>query len=241
MLRGSEFRQLKVELAWLAEQLGPARDNDVFVSKTVHRFRSCDHDEREFETLENDLERRRKASFATARAAVESERFRRLVLETALWLFDGSRRNDANALEAFIRNQPATSFARQELARRTRKIAKRVRKLTSLDPRRRHKLRIAVKKVRYAREFFQGLNVDNAGMKTRRRIDGALKGLQSALGSLNDIQVHTRWAHAFARASSATKKAFAIGYLTGHEDALSKRILSDAIEAGKQLRTAKSW
>jgi inorganic triphosphatase YgiF len=241
MLRGTEFRHLKVELAWLNGQLGPARDYDVFVSKTVVPFSSRHHDAREFEALEQDLESHRKAGFATARTAVESERFRRLVLDTALWLFDGVRRNDADALEVSIRNQPVGPFARQELARRTRKIAKRVRKLTALDTRRRHKLRIAVKKVRYAREFFQGLKVDHSARKTTRRIDRALKGLQSSLGGLNDIQVHSEWAHAFARATSATRKAFAMGYLAGHEDAWSKRIVSEASEAGKRLRRAKSW
>jgi inorganic triphosphatase YgiF len=241
MLRGSDFRHLKGELAWLSEQLGPARDYDVFVSKTIDRFRSCHHVGQEFEVLEHDLDRRRRAGFATARAGVESERFRRLVLDTALWLFDGGWLSDADALEGLLREQPVTPFATHELARRTRKIAKLVRKLATLDARRRHRLRIAVKKVRYAREFFQSLNPDHSGKKTARRIDGALKNLQNALGSLNDIQVHTGWAHASARSTSATQKAFALGYVSGHEDAWSERILSGAIEAGKRLRKAKSW
>lgn len=241
LLRGGEIDRRKDEFAWLTEQLGPARDYDVFVSKTVDQFRSSRDDEVEFELLENDLEHRRKAGFATARAAVESERFRRLVLDTALWIFDGAWRNDVDALEGFIRNRPVAAFAKQELARRTRKIVKRARKLATLDTRQRHKLRIAVKKVRYGRQFFKSLNTDRSGKKPARRTDGALKELQNALGSLNDFQVHTRWAHAFARETSATRKAFAIGYLTGHEDASSQRILAEAIKAGKRLRKAKSW
>ena len=42
-------------------------------------------------------------------------------------------------------------------ARRIRKINKRLRKLKQLDGRKRHKLRIAAKKVRYGREFFRTL------------------------------------------------------------------------------------
>jgi inorganic triphosphatase YgiF len=241
LLRDADSQRRKDEIAWLTEQLGPARDYDVFVSKTVDRFRSCRHDVVEFEMLEDDLEHRRKAGFATARAAVESERFRRLVLDTALWIFDGAWRNDVDALEGFIRDRPIAAFAKQELARRTRKITKRSRKLATLDARQRHKLRIAVKKVRYGRQFFNSLNADRSGKKPARRTNGALKDLQNALGSLNDFQVHTRWGHAFARATSATRKAFAIGYLTGHEDASSQRILGQAIEAGKRLRKAQSW
>jgi hypothetical protein len=39
--------------------------------------------------LENDLEQRRRAAFARAKAAVESDRYRRLVLECAFWLAGG--------------------------------------------------------------------------------------------------------------------------------------------------------
>jgi CHAD domain-containing protein len=97
-------------------------------------------------------------------------------------------------------------------------------------------LRIAVKKVRYAREFFESLKLD--GRKTSGKIDRALKNLQSALGSLNDMTVHARLAHGFARINSATRKAYAIGFLTGQEDALSQELFSEAIQAGKRMRRA---
>ena len=234
LLQGSDFSKLKVGLVWLTEQLGPARDYEVLVSKTLGPLRSNHHDEEKLAALEKDLDNHRKAALAAAKAAVESEKFRQLLLDTALWLFDGDWRNNADALEASLRKQPIGPFAKQELTRRMRKIAKGARKLRTMDPRRRHKLRIAVKKVRYAREFFESLRPDGRGRKT----DRALKDLQSALGSLNDMTVHSRLGHGLARINSATRKAYAVGYLIGQEDARSGRTVSEAIQAGKHLRHA---
>jgi triphosphatase len=238
LLQGSDFRKLKAEFVWLTEQLGPARDYDVLMSRALDPLRSIHQDEEEFAALQNGFDNRRKAGFAAAKAAVETQRFRGLLLDTALWLFDGDWRNNADALETSRRKQPIGPFERQELARRMRKIAKRVRKLRSMDSRRRHKLRIAVKKVRYGREFLESLRLDDHRGRTSHKIDRALKDLQSALGDLNDMTVHSRLAHGLARINSATRKAYAIGYLTGQEDARSRRIFSEAIEAGKRLRHA---
>jgi inorganic triphosphatase YgiF len=238
LIQGSGLRKLKGELVWLTEQLGPARDYDVLVSKTLRPLRSAHHDEEEFAALEKHLEHHRKAGLATAKAAVESQRVRRLLLECALWLFDGDWRNDADALATTLRQQPIRSFAAQELTRRTRKIAKKVRKLRSMDSRPRHRLRIAVKKLRYAREFFESLSLDGRGRKTSSKIDRALKNLQNALGGLNDMTVHARLIHGLARINAATRKAYAVGVLTGQEDARSQQLFSEAIQAGKRMRRA---
>ena len=234
LLRGSDFSKLKDGLVWLTEQLGPARDYEVLVSKTLGPLRSNHHDEEEFAALEKDLDNHRTAALAAAKIAVESETFRRLLLDTALWLFDGDWRNKADALETSLRKRQIGPFAKQEFTRRMRKIAKRARKLRTMDPRRRHKLRIAVKKMRYAREFFESLRPDGGGRQT----DRALKDLQSALGSLNDMTVHSRLGRGLARINSATRKAYAVGYLIGQEDAQSEEIVFEAIQAGKRLRDA---
>ncbi len=234
LLQGSDFRKLKAELVWLSKQLGSARDYDVLVSKTLGPLRSNHPDKKEFAALENDLDNRCKAGWTAAKAAVEGERYKRVLLDTALWLFDGHWRNNPDALETSRRKQPIELFAKQELARRIRKISKRTRKLRTMDPRRRHRLRIAVKKVRYAREFFESLRLGGHG----RRVDRALKSLQNALGSLNDMTVHSNLAQGLARINPATRKAYAIGYLNGQEDARSLGTVAEAMHAGKQLRRA---
>jgi triphosphatase len=210
----------------------------VFISKTVVPSLKRHPERREFEVLADDLEKERHAAFANARSAVANDRFRRLLLDCALWLIDGEWLNQRDELGHALRGRPAKAFAEEELTRRIRKIAKRVRKLEQLDARGRHKLRIAVKKARYAREFFATLNPGDLRRKSRRRMDRALKGLQSALGSLNDMQVHLHRARNFAGGNAASRKALAIGYLTGREEARSGDVLDAAIGAGRLLKRA---
>ncbi|MBU6458676.1 MAG: CHAD domain-containing protein [Bradyrhizobium sp.] len=236
LLYGKETGGIKSELKWLTAQLGPGRDADVFVSKTaVHYLDRCPN-RSEFEVLAHDLERARNAGFAKARAAVESDRYRRLLLDCALWLIDGDWRNDTDDLRRALRERPARMLAEEELGRRTRKIVKRARKLLSLNATKRHELRIAVKKLRYGRQFFASLNTDSGRRKMRRKVDRTLKALQAALGNLNDIRAHTSWAHDFARANAVSRKAFAAGYLTGREEARASDVLAEAIDAGKRLK-----
>jgi CHAD domain-containing protein len=107
-----------------------------------------------------------------------------------------------------------------------------------MEARPRHRLRIAVKKLRYAREFFESLKLDGRGRRASGKIDGALENLQGALGSLNDTTMHVRLAHGLARINLATRKAYAIGFVTGQEHARSRQLVSEAIQAGKRMRRA---
>ncbi|MGY3444764.1 CYTH and CHAD domain-containing protein [Bradyrhizobium sp. USDA 4473] len=236
VLQGAETRGIKKELKWLAAQLGPGRDTDVFVSKTVAPYLERHPNSGEFEVLAHDLEKARSAGFVQARAAVEGDRFRRLLLDCALWFIDGEWRNDKDDLGRMLRERPVRPFAEQELERRTRKVVKRARRLRRLDAMQRHKLRIAVKKLRYGHEFFASLHPGDRRRKARHKIDRGLKALQGALGSLNDIRVHMSWAHDFARANAASRKAFAVGYLTGREEVDAGDALAEAVAAAKQLK-----
>lgn len=172
----------------------------------------------------------RRAGFALARAAIDGPRFRRLLLDCAFWLLDGDWRNDGDQLRRMLRQRPARAFAQDELQRRTRKIIKRVRKLEQLDARRRHKLRIAVKKLRYGREFFASLTLDGSHGKAGRKVDHALKRLQGALGDLNDMRAHAQRAQGFARANTASRKAFAAGVLIGATMRLQVRSLAKRLK-----------
>jgi hypothetical protein len=75
-------------------------------------------------------------------AAVDSPRYRSLLLDTLQWLENGDwakhRRRQGGPIER---------FAAKVLARRTKKAKKKAGKLRKLDPRQRHKLGIAVKKL----------------------------------------------------------------------------------------------
>jgi CHAD domain-containing protein len=98
----------------------------------------------EVAVLQDDLERRRRVAFARAKVAVKSERYRKLVLECAFWLAGGDWLTSRDPLVVIL----VSDFAAAELTRRTGKIIKQPKKLEALDTRCRHKLRVAVKKVR---------------------------------------------------------------------------------------------
>lgn len=238
MLEGRETEAMKSGLVWLSEQLGPARDYDVLVSESIDPLVQQHPDRQELRLLESDFKAERDKGYAVAKAALASERCRRLVLDTALWLLDGEWLNNDDPLAAALRERSVSAFVPDKLRRRSRKIAKRVRKLDTLSVRGRHKLRIAVKKTRYACDFFRGPITEDAGRKAARKFDRVLKELQGDLGKLNDIAVHARLSNDFANSSKATQKAFAVGYLVGQESATSRRLLREAGRAGKRMKQA---
>ena len=97
-----EYKQsetVKAELKWLTEELGPARDMDVFVDETIEPMRRT-RPRRRIASLVQTIRQKRGAGFDRARRAVDGERFRRLVLETGLSLADGewgTKRGDRHA------------------------------------------------------------------------------------------------------------------------------------------------
>jgi CHAD domain-containing protein len=236
MLQGQEMRTLKADFEWLAEQLGPARDYEVLVSEAVSPLRERHRNRVGFGLLEKHLKHERDKGLTKAKAAVESDRYRRILLNTALWLLDGEWRMNHDPLMVTLRNRPLADIAADEIKRRSRKIFKGVRKFDTMNSRRRHKLRIAVKKMRYACEFLETPLADRCGRKKLSRFNRALKALQSKLGQLNDMAVHHRLSDDFARAAPAT--AFAAGYLLGRESANSEPLLRATRRSGKDLRKA---
>jgi len=246
VVQSADTEAIKSELRWLTEQLGPARDFDVLVREGVVPLRRTNSDKPEIALLRADLEGRRDTGFDKAKAAVDSTRYRAIVLRTALWLIDGQWSRDMDALVAARRDRPAIEFAQEVLAQRRRKIIKRVRKLEKLDSRRRHKLRIAVKKLRYATDFFVPLFTRPKAWKARKCLDKVLKSLQSSLGKVNDIAVHERLARQFASGTVRTKKrpqkAYAMGLLTGREQTRMRACLAAAAKAGKDMaKTRPFW
>jgi inorganic triphosphatase YgiF len=197
MLDDRETHRIKLDLVWLTEQLGPARDHEVMVSESIDPLLEQHPNRPELRLLESAIKDKRDQGYAVARAAVANPRYRHIVLDTALWLLDGEWRRNHDTFKAALRELPVSAFVRDELKRRARKIAKRVRRLEALGSRRRHKLRIAVKKTRYACEFFQVPIVREVGKKRARKFDRSLKDLQGGLGKLNDMAVHAKLASEF--------------------------------------------
>jgi hypothetical protein len=113
------------------------------ISEQLSPLRRSEPDTGELRTSDPELRGRHKSGLNRARHAVESDRFRELGLQAALWLANGAWSRSDDPLARTRRERPAADFAGDVLARRTRKILKKVDRVAELAPEKRHKLRIA--------------------------------------------------------------------------------------------------
>lgn len=244
LLHDQETENLKADLRWLTEQMGPARDFDVFVREAVAPLQA-ETGNPEIAILKCDLEHQREAGFERAREAVESDRYRQIVLRTGLWLIAGDRTTDPDPLRQVQHTRALRDFVGELLTGRTRKITRRVKKIESLDDGLRHKLRIAVKKLGYAVEFFESLFDEKKTRSDRKAFEQALKDLQGALGKLHDVAVHEQFAsrmvHQRRHTTRPSEKAFAMGFVIGREQEAVKQCLKAATRAGSRLSKAPAF
>ncbi|GAA0544470.1 inorganic triphosphatase YgiF [Rhizomicrobium palustre] len=231
MLADPQSQAVKAELKWLTGELGPARDLDVFVRESVTPL---EESAREMTLLKKDMEQRRDSGFSRAKAALASERYRRLILDSALWLEGGAWRRDGDLLQAARRDRPVLSFAREVLTARHKKIVKNAKALKTLDTLQRHKLRIAIKKQRYAGEFFAAL------FTGKKKMAAALEKLQDTLGRLNDFSTHKKLAGEIVGKRNA-QKSYAIGIVTGHEGVKFAASMRAAIKSARVVKTLKPY
>jgi len=236
---GPESETLKTELKWLTEQLGPAREFDVLVREGIDPLRN-EAPRAEITALTADIKRKRDRGFHRAKAAIDNERYRNLGIRMALWIANGEWARTNDKMIASLRDRPAASFSAEILGKRLRKIVKKARRVDRLEPRRRHKLRIAVKKLRYAKEFFSTLSGDDK-WGDRSGLGKQLKSLQGALGRLNDIEMHKRIGQEIVddrRSPEQASEALSIGFVTGHEQAETVSSMAAVMKSARRLSRA---
>ena len=156
-------RAMAAEAKWLAGECGPARDLHVFLTETVEEVPP---------EVKRIAARLARAHLERARAALSGARYN---------AFDGQ-------LTAFVEEPPPQggngldAFGRALLDQRHGKVERRGRHLAHLGPKQLHRLRIAIKKLRYAAGF---LRPAFASAEAKAYIEAAVR-LQGALGALND-------------------------------------------------------
>jgi triphosphatase len=160
-------KPLRTALGRLTPALGTARDWDVFV-ETLEKAGAGPG-------LLRSARRKRSEARRAALATVASPQFQRFLFRALRWLQSSAPRRDITV----------RALAPLRLERLHRKV------LTNVDaetPRERHKLRILVKRLRYACEFFAPAFDARLAKPYIRR----LAHLQELLGQLNDITVARR-------------------------------------------------
>ena len=177
------------DLKWLASRLGPARDWDVFATETLPAL-GAESATGALRDLSSRSETLSRAAHGRARRALRSRRYRRFALSLAAWLSgeDGRHGPDGRAIAAL--DAPVQDYAARVLRKRARRARKKGRGLDGLSSRELHRLRIAIKKLRYAADFFSGLYEAAAVRGTLKR----LARLQDILGAINDAATASRLA-----------------------------------------------
>ena len=173
------------ELRWLASALGPARDWDVFSTEIIGPALKQMPDHDGLAILKRRADVRRGRARNTAREAIASPRFSAFVLRVSAWAIDRAWRNRIAPGVSAQSLAPARDFATIAIAKRFKRVRKLGCHIEILSVPERHELRIEVKKLRYAIQFFRSL-YDPGTVKPYSR---ALTVLQDNLGYLNDVAV----------------------------------------------------
>ncbi len=158
----------EIEAPWRAmmRTLGEARDWDVFTHSLSGELRK--------RARRHPLEARRRA-----RALVHSPKFELASRHTFAWTQGHPWRRRADPAE------PLADFARRALEHLHESLRKAVRGIEWRDARRRHRVRIRVKRMRYGCEFFASAFPHHSA----RAFLESLRSLQDILGEMNDIEV----------------------------------------------------
>lgn len=163
------------ELRWLANTLGPARDWDVLLGETLPEFVSTCGVPTGYTRLLADAAAARQHVRREAVSALRSARYGELLIDLMMWLQRPTPRGCDKASLA----------ARDELARKHRRVLRLGQPQLLVDDAARHRLRLACKKLRYTSESL----APAFATRTADRYINALADLQRCLGGLNDAAV----------------------------------------------------
>jgi triphosphatase len=224
VLPGPSTARIKTELKWLTTELAPAREIDVMIEERVRPLRHVAEPERGARALEKQFADRQEQAFQRARKAIQTKRYRDLPLDVLEWL---ETRRTGGKDEAQV---SVADFVGDLFRRRLRKARKEGQHLEKLSAPKRHKLRIKIKKLRYAAGFFESLYPD-PDRKKLARFSARLKKLQDALGALNDFVAHREMATDAALSAppeNRRARAFASGVMIGQEHEVAKALMKTA-------------
>jgi inorganic triphosphatase YgiF len=235
-LDDDKINMIKTELRWLAREFGPARNVDTLIMEVIQPLRKQHRKEPGLVSIGRMFGRQRLQSYRRVQEAVQSARFRKLVLDTAEWVEAGPW--STLPLTRARRETPIEIYAAEQLLHRFKKVRRKGAKIAELNPDQLHRLRIQVKKARYAVEFFFNLYSGKKSGKRRKKVLSSLAQLQAALGRINDIVTHKGlFTDIIANprrgltAKQNHQRAYAAGLIIGDQQAQIQGLLDRARKA----------
>jgi CHAD domain-containing protein len=209
------------ELAWLAHHIGAVRDLDVLLEAVRTRAARLDPELRKaLGPVGVAIHDQRAAALAELATALDSARGRRLVQRLNAFADSPGRRR---------RDERLGTVAARLVSPLARAVGRAGRKLSpDVPPADFHRLRVRVKRLRYALEMLRGL-----GGKPVRRLLARLEDLQDILGESQDAVTQVAWLHAYAaRPDSPAASLLPVGALI---QALARR------GEKRRRRALKAW
>jgi triphosphatase len=209
--------ELMEGLRTLTTALGPARDWDVLCSETLPPIAPHCPDADAWQQGCAVLEAHRAGVRATMQADLLQAHPGAWLLAFQRWLLQRGWRSSpageaAPEAQRFVQLSPLLAWARRALRKGQRRVVRDARDFANLQAAQRHVLRIAIKRQRYAAEFFQTLF---AGPRQDRTLE-ALRNAQDSLGRARDS--HMAWQLLIAaRADTGSMGPFVLGWLAARQ------------------------
>ncbi|MDJ1157070.1 CHAD domain-containing protein [Chelatococcus sp. SYSU_G07232] len=222
-LPSPDIAPLAAEAKWLTRVLAPARNWDVFIADLLPApAAACGFD---LSDLRVAAERHRAQGRAAVAEALADVRYTRFVLSLGSWIEHRGWRNGLPGEAIALLSEPCTGPAADILARQHRRVLKRGAHFGRMTPEERHELRLALKKLRYAADFFAPLYANQR--KTKPYLS-ALSRLQDVMGRYNDAATTRELLGGIGSESMSPQFHEAIGAVVGwhmHEAAACERKL----------------
>jgi triphosphatase len=235
-----EFTVLRGDAKRIASAMGEARNWDVFADLVRAGPVGVFPDEVGFEALLGASGTHRDDGHRLVEATLQDIGTTRFVLSALGFVARRGWRSAVPGAELARLSAPADAFAAQSLERLHRRVRKRGKNILDLPADERHEVRVMLKALRYATEFFGGLFPSAATVRTYAR---AAARLQDVLGMFNDMVMVTDLVQRLQLSGDA-RAARAAGILVGwygrgaQVDQDELRQAWDAFRAAKPFWTA---
>ncbi len=159
----------------LANQLGDTRNWDVFITEILPPISKAFPDHADLQRLVSQAKSHLAACRKTAQAAMTAPSYSQLLLEFTA----------ASIALPESRKPPITAYAPRSLNKRAKRVAALATETRNANPEARHALRVALKRLRYALEFFAPL----FPARRMQRYQQSAASLLDLLGRMNDTTV----------------------------------------------------
>jgi inorganic triphosphatase YgiF len=207
-----ELEDIRSEARRIASALGPARDCDAFRQNALAGPLSGDGEQiKGALPLLEAVAKRRKAGYEEARRVIDEPAASLFVVKVQSFVFTRAWRTALAPQDLGLLTTPGRIYAATVLDRLLKRALKRGKHMPDMPDEERHEVRIALKNLRYATEFFGSLFT---GAKGLRSYLGLVADLQEDLGAHNDAATAKSFIESLALPPEP-EPHFVTGYLLG--------------------------